>query len=866
MVHGCRSVTQKRHSSEAALAEVSFGEWLKRRRSVLGLTQEQLAQQIHCSTSALRKFESEERRPSAEVVQQLADIFKIPAEEHESFLRFARGDWQAFGGGDTEESPWRLTSVDQKSNLPSLITSFIGRENEQGEVIHLLKKNRLVTITGTGGIGKTRLAIQVGQRLLPDYPHGVWFVALDALSDPLLVPQTVAAAFEIRDVAERPIIETLQYVLRDKTTLLILDNCEHLLDACRQLTAPLLSHCPNLTLLATSREILNIEGEARYSLPSLSMPVESTDPEKAAESESVQLFVERAALALSAFKLDDINTPFLLDICRRVDGIPLAIELTAARVNILSVQEISAQLRKSFALLSSDHRTTRSRHQTLQMSLDWSWSLLSDSEQVFLRQLSVFAGGWTLEAAEAVCEGDALSLTSSLVQKSLIKVEPEAGRETRYSFHEMVRQYGSAKLLEAGEVEAVRDRHLAYFIQLVEAAEPELYRSNQITWFNKLDDERDNLRTALEWALATNIEAGLRIVTIPWRFWQRHDYQEWRDWLQQFLEQYPRADSLRAEALAVLSACFFAKGDMTTARQVAEQALQLARSISDAQNEALSLIFLGKSIAFPGGYVEGIPLLEQSRDIYQALGDKIGQATATGWMCIDNRDLERSNSFLSDSLKLHRELGNHSGIAYCLAFLGYNAILAGNVSVPGPWLEEAASLYHELGDQINEADALETLGVLADRRGNYQQAYAYFEQAIKLYDQTGGFWAAWPRVRMGHAFLRQGNTVEARRIFEITVQEFKQDGPFSGVIYTLEGFGSLYVTQGQFERATRLFGWADARREELGNRRPYIEQVDVDRDISISRTQMGEEAFLATLEAGKMMSLEEAIAYALAGE
>ena len=846
------------------MAEVSFGDWLKRRRSALGLTQEQLALQIHCSTSALRKFESEQRRPSAEVVEQLAEIFNISPDERESFLRFARGDWQAFGTSRTEATSWRGSMIDEQSHLPSLITSFIGREKELAEVTHLLKKNRLVTLTGVGGIGKTRLAIQVGSQLLGDYPHGVWFVPLDSLFDPLLVPQTVASVLDIREGADRPIMETLKHVLRGKTLLLILDNCEHLLDACTQLITTLLTHCPNLRILTTSRELLNIEGEATYYLPSLSTPAESVAPETLlAEYESIQLFVERAGLALSTFQLKKENAHTIVEICRQVDGIPLAIELTAARVNILNVEEISKQLHKSFALLASDHRATLSRHQTLQASLDWSWSLLSDAEQVFLRQLSVFAGGWTLEATESVCDGNSLKLTNTLVQKSLIKVEQESEHETRYHFHEIVRQYAREKLREAGGVEALRDKHLAYFVKLVEQAEPELYRSNQVFWFNKLDHERDNLRRALEWSLAADVESGLRIAAIPWRFWQRHEYREWGDWLHQLLERHSKSDSLRARALAVSSTYFFAQGNMAEARKVAEQGLELARALSDSQNEALSLLFLGRSIAFPGGYLEGIPLLEQSRDLYRALGDKIGQATATGWMAIDHNDLAHSNFLLSEGLKLHRELGNLSGIAYCLVFLGYHAILDRNFSAAGPWIEEARFLYHELGDLINEADALEGLGILADRRADFQQAYTYFEQSIKLYDKAGGFWAYWPRVRMGHAYLREGNTVQAREIFEISIQEFQKDGPFIGVVYTIEGLASWHVNQERPERAARLFAWADAKREELGNHRPPVEQRDVDKDIKVCLGQMDQIAFSAACEEGRKLTTEEAIAYAL---
>jgi transcriptional regulator with XRE-family HTH domain len=285
------------------MAEVSFGDWLKHRRLGLGLTQDQLALQINCSTSALRKFESEERRPSAVTIKQLADIFNIPPEERKSFLRFARGDWQASEGCDTDHAPWRLSSIVQQSNLPSLFTSFIGREKEQREVISLLKKNRMVTLAGAGGMGKTRLAIQVGHQLLHAYPNGVWFIPLDSLSDPLRVTQIVASIFGIQEGHDRQVIETLINVLREKTSLLILDNCEHLLDSCTTLIKSLLTHCPNLRILTTSREIFNVEGEATYYLSSLSTPKESDSLEKISEYESIQLFVDRAALALSTFQL-----------------------------------------------------------------------------------------------------------------------------------------------------------------------------------------------------------------------------------------------------------------------------------------------------------------------------------------------------------------------------------------------------------------------------------------------------------------------------------------------------------------------------------------------------------------------------------
>jgi predicted ATPase/DNA-binding XRE family transcriptional regulator len=847
------------------LAEVSFGEWLKRRRAAAGWTQEQLAQKIHCSTSALRKFESEERRPSAEVVEQLADIFEISPEEHKSFLRFARGDWQAFGSKVTDAEPWHVLNTDSQSNLPSSISSFIGRENEQSEIINLLKKNRLVTLAGTGGIGKTRIALQVGHQLQDDLLNGVWFVPLDSLSDPALVPQTVASVFEIRASADHPIIDTLKIVLRRKTLLLILDNCEHLLEACAQLITSLLLHCPNLRILTTSRETLNLAGEATYFLPPLSTPAADTLSQNVAEYESVQLFIERAALAFSTFQITEENAQAIVDICRRVEGIPLALELTAARVNILNVNEISKQLHKSFALLSNDHQTTNSRHQTIQASLEWSWSLLTQEEQVFLCQLSVFAGGWSLKAAEVVCDGHVLSLIQTLVQKSLIKVKQEPKHETRYFFHEIVRQFVHGKLQEAGDVEPIRDRHLAYHVKLVEQAEPELYRTNQVYWLNKLDDELDNLRIALQWALATDVVSGLRIAATPWRFWLRRDYpQEAEHWLGQLLERYPTSDSLRAHALAMYSNYIYFRGNMRKASQVAEQGLQLARSLSDRPNEAFSLFVLGKIIAAPGDHSGGAPFFEQSLAIYRALGDKVGQATAICRLAIHHSDPAYSLSLFEESLKLLRELGNHYDIAFCLTHLARNAIYGGDFSSPYAWLEEARTIFHELGAQPDEADVVNMFGILAYWQGDYQQALTYLEQAIALDEKVGNrYWANWPRINMAYALLRNGNDPQAGKYFKVCLRQFQKDSSPIGVVYTIEGLASLYVYRAQPERAVRLLACADAMRKKLGNPRPPVEQGDVDKDIIVCLGKMGETGFSDAYDDGNNMSLEEAVAYAL---
>jgi len=466
------------------LAEVSFGEWLKRRRSALGLTQEQLALKINCSTSALRKFESEERRPSAEIVEQLADIFSIPQEERNSFLRFARGDWQAISGGDAGETPWRASKADAvpRSNLPASTTSFIGREKELGEIVRLVAKDRLVTLAGAGGIGKTRLSLKAAQELLNAFPDGVWFIELAPLSDPALIPQAMVSTLGLIDQAGRSALNILTDFLQSKHALLILDNCEHLIQASAQLTETLLRACPDLHILATSREALGVPGEITFSVPALSVPEieQSIVIETITKCEAVQLFIERAQAALPGFVLTQDNVPAIAQVCHQLDGIPLALELAAARIKMMSLEELTSHLNDRFHLLTGGARTALPRHQTLQALIDWSHDLLSESERVLLRRLSIFAGGWSLEAAESICgnEGiethEILDLLTQLLNKSLVIVKHKQGQETRYRMLETIRQYARDKLWAAGEGESMRQWHLAYFVDLAERAEPNL--------------------------------------------------------------------------------------------------------------------------------------------------------------------------------------------------------------------------------------------------------------------------------------------------------------------------------------------------------------------------------------------------------
>jgi predicted ATPase/Tfp pilus assembly protein PilF/DNA-binding XRE family transcriptional regulator len=838
--------------------EISFGVWLRKQRRALDLTRQAFANQVGCAEVTLRRIEAGALKPSQELANLLLEKLGIPQTERPQWISFARG----LSGFPLSSTPPPKKSI---TNLPSPLTTFIGREKEQPEVIRLITNHRLVTLTGSGGVGKTRLSLKVGEQVMSSYADGVWLVELAPILDPLLVPRTTAIAIGLREEPQRPVIDMLCDYLREKQMLLILDNCEHLLDACAQLANTLLKNCSNLKILATSREALGILGEAVYHVPSLEVPDIQRLLENFRDYESVRLFEERAQLARVEFSLTIDNASSVAKICNRLDGIPLAIELAAARVGTFSAEQIAAWLEESFDLLTTGNRTALPRHQTLRAAIDWSYDLLSLDEKIIFQRLSVFVNGWTLEAAEFICSDanitseEILDLLAQLTNKSLV-VTKEAQVGTRYHMLETIRQYAQQKLVESGG-EAIHDKYLAYYVKLVEQAEPDLYRSNQVFWFKKLDDELDNFRLALELALATDVESGLRITSVPWRFWQRSVYlQELGAWLHQFLERYPMDNPLRAHALTVYSTYMFVRGNIAEARNLAGQGLQLARVLLDRRNEALSLLFLGRTIAFSGDYNKGIPLLEQSLALYRTLGDKIGEATATLWLSKNHNDLENSKAHLLESLKLHRELGNLSDVAWCLGILAQQAIFGQDFSSPLPWLEEAITIYRGIKDQSGEAEILTYLGTLAQWQSDYKEACAYFEQAIMLYEKTDASRISWPRVRLGHVFLQQGNLAQAKEALETSLQQFQKNDIVIGLIYAIEGLANLHLTQGQPERSVRLFAWADAMREKIGDPRPPVEQSSVERDLAIILSHLDDIAFENAYQTGRTMTTEQAIA------
>jgi predicted ATPase/class 3 adenylate cyclase len=637
------------------------------------------------------------------------------------------------------------------NNLPRQLTTFIGRRREIAEVKRLFSATRLVTLTGTGGAGKTRLALQVAAEVAAEYADGAWFVELAALFDPMLVPQAVASSLGVREIPGRPLLAGLLEELQSKELLLVLDNCEHLVEACAHLAVAMLQACPGLRVLATSREALSAPGETVWRVPSLSLPDLSQVPvaEELILYEAVQLFVERATAIRPSFVPTPENARAVSDLCRRLDGIPLAIELAAARVSVMSVAQIAKRLDDRFRLLTGRSRTVLPRHQTLKAAVDWSYHLLSEEEKAVWRRLSVFAGGWTLEAGEVIAEGgevgagDVLDLLTQLVSKSLVLMDEQCGR-ARYRFLETLAQYGRDRLLESGEADAVRDRHLAWFLRLAEQAEPELVGAQQAAWLALLEAEHDNLRAAMEWSLnGGEPEAGLRLASAVWRFWFIHGYlSEGRRWLEMLLKRNDGASTaVRANALlAAGNLAVFGQSDFAAGRSYYEESLVLWREAGDDRGVARLLNGLGMLAAGQGDHAAARTLYAEALCIRRRLGDEWGVANSLhnlGRVVFRQGDYATANTMLKESLSIWRELGDKQNIAMALVNMGFIACSQDDYPSAKAYVAESLAIRQELGDKRGIAYALEGFAWLAAAQGHGARAARLFGAADALRDALG---------------------------------------------------------------------------------------------------------------------------------
>jgi non-specific serine/threonine protein kinase len=722
------------------------------------------------------------------------------------------------------------------------LTSFVGREREVSEVGRLLASHPLITLTGPGGAGKTRLASAAAFEAVKDFENGAWWVELASLSDPDLVPQAVAQALNVPETPTLSLTDAIACDLRELEILIVLDNCEHLVGACARLAHDLLHACPGLVVLATSREALGIGGERNFPVPPLSVP--EPDHAQALEGlkqyEAVRLFVERAKAASPGFEVTEANAAAVARICHKLDGLPLAIELVAARTKVLTVEQILVRLQDSLRLLTSTDRMAPERQRTLRGALDWSYDLLGEQERKLFGWLSVFAGGWTLEAAEVVGSGEdieeeeILDLLSGLVDKSMVVADVGTGDAPRYRLLEPVRQYGLERLEEREGVDRAHRRHAEFYLALTEENELALKGPEQVKLLDRLEEDHDNLRAAIQWALEQGeTEIALRLTASAAHFRYPRGYlTEGRRQLEAALAGSKGPPVARAKALTEAGWFALEQSDHDQAQSLLEESLLVYRELDDKYGVAHALECLSVAKTRLGDYERAVQLQEESLVLYRELGHEWGIAVSLnnlGVVAQEQGEYERAAALHQESLALLRVLGDSLEMGWALRSLAQVFLIQGQLERSAMLLEESQSILRELGTKLALAQTLRTLGVTVLCQGDGTRAAAVYREGLALAAEAGSK---------------------------------------TEVAGCLEGLAEVALTHGQSARAARLGGAAEALREAIGSYPSHFDrsQSGYEGTVYAARSRLDEAAWEAGWSEGRQMPPDEAIEYALLEE
>jgi non-specific serine/threonine protein kinase len=713
--------TGGRMQTDQPVARTPFGRLLRRSRLAVGLSQEALAERAGLSWRTISDLErGVNQGPRGSTARLLADALALGAADRAALLASAApSDTVEAEPASPAGAPPAATAP---NNLPLALSSFVGRERELAAVRRLLSQARLLTLVGAGGCGKTRLALEVARALAREpneaeaYADGVWLVELAPLADPALVPRAVAQVLGLREEPGRALPECLARFLQPKHLLLLLDNCEHLVAACAALAEALLRACPRLAILATSREALRIGGERPWRVPSLGLPDPGAPltPEQALACEAIQLFVQRAEVVRPDFRLTMQNVEAVSEICRGLDGVPLAIELAAARISMLPpTQLLAAWLQRRLRLLTGGARDLPPRQRTMRAAIAWSHDLLQPPEQVVFRRLAVFAGGCTLDATEAICRNgdgpseDLFESLCSLVDQSLVRQEEHVDGDARFTMLETVREYALEQLVASGETMLLREQHAAYFLALVEQVRPYLEGAEQTRWLNRLEREHDNLRAALHWsAQHGDAERGMRGAAALWPFW-------------------------------------LMRGHLTEGRAQLAELLALPQAATPSAARADALNTAGALARYQGDFAPAAPLIMESLAIRRARGDLHGIADAQanlGYVALYQGDGTRARSLYEDSLAIYRMAGNAQGMADALSHLGVLALYRGDVGASRALHEESLALWRQVEDGLGIAWAVSQLGKVALHETDNAHARDLFRASLLQHRELGDQW------------------------------------------------------------------------------------------------------------------------------
>ena len=735
-----------------------------------------------------------------------------------------------------EYPPLRSPTPGGSTNLPNQLTTFVGRKSALAEIPEAISKARLVTLTGAGGSGKTRLAQEVGARILDRFADGVWFVELASVPVGGLVGQATAAVFALREQSGRSIEETLSEHLRDKQALLIFDNCEHLIDDAAALASTLLKSCREIRIIATSREPLGIPGETNWVVPPLTHPTAKDSSLKLLmQYEAPLLFVDRASSGSGRFELSELNADAVAEICERLDGSPLGIELTTAWLSVLTPQQISERLRDRLPMLPGRSRTGPARHQTLHATVDWSFELLPADEQKLFYMLSVFVSPFSLKAAEFVCSGkdldeaEILDLLSGLVNKSLIQSENVAG-ESRYSMLQTIRDYGVEKLRESGDEDWVRSNHLGWFASVAQEAAGEMRGQKQGRWLDQLELEHEDLRAAFAWATDNShaIES-LRLASDLWMFWFVRGYlSQGRDLLEQAIEKAPDApDELKARAMYALGVLAQNQGDIARAGVLFENCLAIYRRVGDSKGISTALIALGNAADRHGEY-------------------------------------EKADGYFQEALALRREAGDRQGMSTPLLNLGNVSFRRGNFEEARRYYEESLSLKRESGDEVGMASALHNLSAVLEHLGESEEAARLEAQALEMRRKLGdkrGIGASLHS--LAEIAKEAGELDRAKEMFGESMELLHGMGDLQGVAQCLLGFAEVALQGEEFELAVKLYSAFEKIRDEIGLSIAEMDQQVYSDELARLRDALGEHRYQELWEEGLVLELDDAVSMAL---